>query len=68
MGDVAAALVATVAAVGIHVAALHLPPTQFVLRVEPLPAGSWVRLLAVATTVLVAIEAEKWLRRRARRR
>jgi hypothetical protein len=47
------------------VAALYLPPTQYVLRVEPISAGAWVRLVVVALSVLVVVEADK---ARARRR
>ena len=48
----------------LHVAALYLPPTQYVLRVEPVDVAAWPRLVAVATTVLVAMELHKWLRNR----
>lgn len=51
--------ISTVAALAIHIAALYLPPTQFVLRVEPLPLEAWVRMIAVAAAVIVAIEAHK---------
>jgi magnesium-transporting ATPase (P-type) len=56
---------ATVAAVSVHVAALYLPPTQYVLRVEPIELGAWLRIVAIATSILVAMEAHKALRRRA---
>jgi len=59
-------LVATACAVAIHVAALYLPPTQYVLRVEPLELSAWVRVLAAASTVLIAVELDKLLRRRRR--
>jgi magnesium-transporting ATPase (P-type) len=54
---------ATAAAVLVHVAALHVPATQFVLRVEPLDLGTWLRLAAVALTIVAAIEAHKLARR-----
>jgi P-type Ca2+ transporter type 2C len=57
---------ATVAAMGIHVAALYLPPTQYVLRVEPIDVGGWLRIVVVATSILVAMEAHKALRHRHR--
>jgi magnesium-transporting ATPase (P-type) len=60
-------LVATAAALGVHVAALYLPPTQWLLRVEPIDLQAWVRIVAVATTVLVAVELDKFLRRRCQR-
>jgi Ca2+-transporting ATPase len=45
------------------VAALYLPPTQFLLRVEPLDLGTWVRMGLIASTILVAVEIDKLLRR-----
>jgi Ca2+-transporting ATPase len=59
---------AAVAAVGIHAAALYLPPTQYVLHVEPLSTEQWVLCVTVAVTILVAVEAHKalvYLRERA---
>jgi Ca2+-transporting ATPase len=55
-------IIATVAALAVHVAALHLPFTQYVLRIVPLDAGSWLRMIAVAATIVVAMELHKWLR------
>jgi magnesium-transporting ATPase (P-type) len=60
--------IATAAAVLVHVTALYVPATQFLLRVEPLDLGAWVRMTVVASTILVAIEAHKLLRRGGRRR
>lgn len=40
--------VATVATVGVHVAALYFSPTQYILRVEPIELAAWVRIVAVA--------------------
>jgi magnesium-transporting ATPase (P-type) len=56
-------LTATVVAVSVHVAALYLPPTQYVLRVEPLDAAVWMRMVAVATSIIVAVELHKLIRR-----
>ena len=54
---------ATGLALTIHVLALYLPPTQFVLRVEPLDLATWVRVLLVATTIVMAMEIDKAVRR-----
>jgi magnesium-transporting ATPase (P-type) len=51
-------------AIGAHVAALHLPLTQAILRVEPIGAGAWVRLVAVAASVVIVVELDKLVRRR----
>lgn len=58
---------ATVAAVGVHVAALHLPFMQYVLRVEPIGPGAWIRIVLMATSILVAMELHKILRHRTAR-
>lgn len=55
---------ATIAALAVHVAALYLPPTQFVLRVEPLDVAAWIRIVPVATTIILAVEIDKAVRRR----
>ena len=55
---------ATIAALGIHIAALYLPPTQYVLRVEPIELGAWLRIIAIATSIIIAMEIHKALRRR----
>jgi Ca2+-transporting ATPase len=55
---------ASIGAVTIHVAALYLPPTQYVLGVEPVSASAWLLGIAVASTILVVVEAHKAVRRR----
>jgi len=55
---------ASIGAVTLHVAALYFPPTQYVLGVEPISAGAWLRAIVVASTILVAVEAHKAIRRR----
>jgi Ca2+-transporting ATPase len=60
---------ATVSAVAVHIASLYLPPTQYVLRVEPIDLAAWTRIIPVAATILIATEAHKLIhRRRAERR
>ena len=59
--------VATTAALLIHVGALHFTPTQIMLRVEPIEPEAWIRIVAVAATILVAIELHKLIRRDHRR-
>ena len=57
-------LASTVAALTVHVAALHLAPTQYVLRVVPVTElAAWGRMVGVAATLVVAMELHKWLRR-----
>ncbi len=56
-------LIATFAAVSVHLVALYLPATQYILRVEPIEFDSWLRIVAIGSTILVAIELHKLLRR-----
>ncbi|MDS1272363.1 HAD-IC family P-type ATPase [Lipingzhangella sp. LS1_29] len=55
---------ATIGTLALHMGALYFPPTQLVLRVEPLPLHYWPIMIAVAAAVLVVVEAEKAVRRR----
>jgi magnesium-transporting ATPase (P-type) len=61
-------LLAQVGALGVHIGALYLPFMQLVLRVEPIGIGAWWRLILVAASVLVVVEVDKLVRRRAARR
>jgi calcium-translocating P-type ATPase len=54
---------AQLGALGIHILALNWSPLQFVLRVEPLPGQTWLHMLAVSLTIVVAMEIHKVLRK-----
>jgi magnesium-transporting ATPase (P-type) len=56
-------LIATVAAVSVHIGSLHFAPTQFILRIEPLDLETWMRLVPLAATIIVAMEIHKAIRR-----
>jgi cation-transporting P-type ATPase F len=60
-------LAAVAAALVVHVAAIHLPAAQFVLRFEPFPPAMWPVIVLVAASVLVVNELHK-VRSRARMR
>ncbi len=49
----------TAASLAVHVGALYLPLTQFVLRVEPIGLETWMRIVLVASTIIVAMELHK---------
>lgn len=52
-------------ALGVHLAAMHVPLTQRLLRLEPVDLRTTVTLLAIALSVFVAMELHKvWRRRR----
>jgi magnesium-transporting ATPase (P-type) len=58
--------VGTVLALSVHIAALHLPFTQFALGFEPFPLTVWIAIVATALSVIVAVEVHKRIRGPAR--
>ncbi|MGQ9676172.1 MAG: cation-translocating P-type ATPase [Chloroflexota bacterium] len=50
------------AALGLHVVALYFPPLQSILRTVPLSPETWLIMVAVASTVLWAVEIDKVVR------
>ncbi|TVQ93402.1 MAG: HAD family hydrolase [Deltaproteobacteria bacterium] len=59
---------ATLAALGVHLLALHWSPLQTVLRVVPITdPWTWVRMIAVASSILFVIEMHKLIRSAARK-
>jgi magnesium-transporting ATPase (P-type) len=55
--------VGTALALCVHIAALHLPFTQFALRFEPFGLSTWAVIVATALSVIVAVEIHKRVRR-----
>lgn len=56
-------VVGVIGSIALHVVALYLPPTQFLLDLEPLSMATWARCIAVGSTVIMVVEVHKWLRR-----
>ncbi|MCS7051215.1 MAG: HAD-IC family P-type ATPase, partial [Thermomicrobium sp.] len=56
--------VAVIAALVVHIGALYLPVTQLVLRVQPIPLEIWLRIVLIATTIVLVVELHKLVRRR----
>ncbi len=56
-------LIGTLGALAIHIAALYLPVTQFALDLEPISLRTWVEILAMSLSVIVAVELHKLFRR-----
>ncbi|MFM8891055.1 MAG: cation transporting ATPase C-terminal domain-containing protein, partial [Planctomycetia bacterium] len=50
----------TLAAITLHVLAMHWGPAEAVLGVAPLAVDDWFVLLAVAAQVVPAVECHKW--------
>jgi len=61
-------LCGTLAAQGIHIGALYAPPLQGVLGVAPVALDQWAALLGTALSLFVAVELQKAVTRRLRRR
>jgi len=57
----------TLAALGIHLTAMHWAPTQHLLQIAPLPANTWGWTVLTATALFLAVEAHKAIRRLRRR-
>jgi Ca2+-transporting ATPase len=60
-------LFGTAAAQLLHIGVLYTPGISDVLRVQPVSLAHWAQLLAMALTILVAMEAYKLARRLVRR-
>jgi magnesium-transporting ATPase (P-type) len=56
-------LIGTLAAQGVHIAAMYTPWISEVLRIQPISVSHWFELLGMAVTVLVAMEFYKLLNR-----
>lgn len=57
-------VLAQLGALVVHVGALYLGFTQFILRVEPIPLDAWLWIVLVSLSVLVVVEIDKLIRRR----
>ena len=53
-------LAGSLAALAVHLLAMHWPPARALLDVAPLNGRDWFLLMAVAITILPAIELHKW--------
>ncbi|MDY0352135.1 MAG: HAD-IC family P-type ATPase [Desulfobulbaceae bacterium] len=47
-----------------QLAVIYVPPLQWVFRTEPISGTEWLQILIVASSVIVAVEIDKFLRRR----
>ncbi|MEW6118305.1 MAG: HAD-IC family P-type ATPase [Nitrospirota bacterium] len=53
-----------IAAFFAQVTVLYVPALQWIFQTEPITSAEWMRILAVAITIIAAVEADKWIRRR----
>jgi Ca2+-transporting ATPase len=54
----------TIAAFLAQLAAIYVPAMQWIFRMEPIVAMEWLRIGLMSLTVVIAVEIDKWLRRR----
>ncbi|MBM4146021.1 MAG: HAD-IC family P-type ATPase [Nitrospira sp.] len=43
---------------------IYVPALQWVFRTEPISMNEWAQILMVSATVIIVVEADKWIRRR----
>jgi Ca2+-transporting ATPase len=55
-------LFGTLAALAVHIVAMHFAPAQLLVRLEPLAFDTWVRLCAVALSIVLVVELHKIIR------
>ena len=60
--------VSMIAAFFAQLAVIYVPALQWVFRTVPLSADEWIKIGVITTTVLFAVEIDKWLRRMKGRR
>ncbi|MEW6184861.1 MAG: HAD-IC family P-type ATPase [Thermodesulfobacteriota bacterium] len=53
-----------VAAVLSQLAVIYVPGLQWIFRTESISGNEWLRILLIALTVVIVVEADKWWRRR----
>lgn len=47
-----------------QLAVLYVPSLQWIFRTEPIAMDEWLKILIVSSTVVAAVEIDKWVRRR----
>ena len=57
-------IVGVVAALGVHVASMHIPLMQRILQIEPVALHEWAIPVLVASTIVLVMEIFKVVRRR----
>ncbi|MFZ5905966.1 MAG: cation-translocating P-type ATPase [Nitrospirota bacterium] len=46
---------------------IYVPALQWVFRTEPITLNEWAQIIMVSVTVILAVELDKWIRRRNRK-
>ena len=48
-----------------HLGSIYLAPLQWVFHTKPIGGHQWIKIIAISLTVILIVEIDKWLRRRA---
>lgn len=54
-----------IAAFFAQLAVIYVPAFQWIFRTVPITAVEWVKIALITSTIVIAVEADKWLRNRA---
>jgi len=57
-------LFSMIAAFFAQLAVIYVPALQWIFRTEPITVSGWIEILAVSVSIIIAVEIDKWLRRR----
>jgi potassium/sodium efflux P-type ATPase len=57
-----------IAAFFAQLSVIYVPTLQWIFRTEPITMSEWFQILMVSATVVLVVEIDKWIRRRAHRK
>jgi Ca2+-transporting ATPase len=57
-----------IAAFFAQLSVIYVPTLQWIFRTEPITMSEWLQILMVSATVVLVVEIDKWIRRRAHRK
>lgn len=61
-------LFSMIAAFFAQLAVLYVPALRWIFRTEPITLAGWAEILLVTVTIVVAVELDKWIRRKSKER
>jgi Ca2+-transporting ATPase len=54
-----------IAALFAQLAVIYVPTLQWIFRTEPITILEWIKIGLVTSSIIIAVELDKWLRNRA---
>jgi len=57
-----------IAAFFAQLSVIYVPTLQWIFRTEPITMSEWLQILMVSATVVLVVEIDKWIRRKAHRK